>query len=156
MSLFAQQLAKREREQPEKRKAAGPLEYRARVFSETAWGSEKIGKIEPSEWRAEYAWLYSIAMVDGTFIAEPARIWAAAYALVRPGWDVAKVGQLLDEFQRVGLLERAKAEDGKTWGRWVGSENFQPKPERIKKAGYKQGRPDLFTVNHRDPLSNAE
>src|SRR5438105_836414 len=59
MEYFARLMADREAEHPEKLaknlgreqiEDAGLLEYRARVFSEAAWKSEKIDKIEPVEW----------------------------------------------------------------------------------------------------------
>jgi hypothetical protein len=51
---------------------------------------------------------------------------------------------LLDEFERVGLLRRAKDEDGRIWGYWVGSDKFGPTMATIKQARYKTGRLDLF------------
>jgi len=117
----------------------------ARVFSESAWKSDKIFNIKPIEWRAEYAWVYSIALADGTFEASARLVWMAAYASIRPDWDVEKVGQLLDEFERVGLLRRATDTDSKVWGWWVGSDKFLPTPERCEKKRYKTGRRDLFT-----------
>ncbi|SRR6266481_2515287 len=116
----------------------------ARVFSEAAWKSDKIFNIQPVEWRAEYSWIYSIALADGTFEASHRLVWSAAYATVRPDWDIDKVGKLLDELERVGLLQRTVADDGKVWGRWVGSEKFLPTEERCKTHRFKTGRRDLF------------
>ncbi len=151
MDVFAKIMQSRAELQPElltmtreEVEAAGLVEKRTRLFSESAWKSEKIDKIEPVQWRAEYAWLYSIALADGTFEAAPKLVWSAAYAHARPDWDSSKVGELLDELERVGLLERATDENGKVWGHWVGSEPFLPSPERIKKSRYKVGRGDLF------------
>jgi hypothetical protein len=143
MKVFVRILAERERAHPEQ--AVPTMEYRARVFSETAWKSEKIDNIKPVEWRAEYAWLYSIAMADGTFEAAPKQIWAAAYAVVRPDWDTGKVIALLDELERVGLLERKTDEHGKVWGRWTGAQQWLPKKEYVKAHRYKTGRSDLFS-----------
>jgi hypothetical protein len=117
----------------------------ARVFNEAAWKSDKVFNIQPVEWRAEYAWVYSIALADGTFEASPRLVWMAAYASVRPDWDIEKVGHLLDELARVGLLRRTQDEQGKVWGRWVGSEKFLPSQERCKTNRYKTGRGDLFS-----------
>jgi hypothetical protein len=115
----------------------------ARLFYENAWKSDKVLSIQPAEWVSEYAWVYSIATADGTFEASPRLIWMAAYA-GRPDWTPEKVARLLDEFERVGLLVRAKDENGKIWGQWVGSEKFLPSEERCKTARYKVGRRDLF------------
>jgi hypothetical protein len=117
----------------------------ARVFNEAAWKSDKVFNIQPVEWRAEYAWVYSIALADGTFEASPRLVWMVAYASVRPDWDIEKVGHLLDELARVGLLRRTQDEQGKVWGRWVGSEKFLPSQERCKTNRYKTGRGDLFS-----------
>jgi hypothetical protein len=116
----------------------------ARVFNEAAWKSDKVFSIQPVEWRAEYAWLYSIALADGTFEASSRLVWLAAYASVRPDWDQDKVARLLDELERVGLLQRASAEDGKVWGRWVGSEKFLMSEERCLKLRLKMGRRGIF------------
>jgi hypothetical protein len=120
----------------------------ARVFSEAAWKSDKIFNIQPVEWRAEYSWIYSIALADGTFEASHRLVWSAAYATVRPDWDIDKVGKLLDELERVGLLQRTAADDGKVWGRWVGSEKFLPTKERCASHRFKTGRVDLFDIDN--------
>jgi hypothetical protein len=144
MEIFAQILAEREREHPEAE--VSTVEYRARVFSEDAWKSEKVLNIQPAAWIPEYSWLYSIARADGTFEAAPRLVWMAAY-VGRSDWNVEQVGKLLDELERVGLLRRSKADDGKVWGFWVGSEKYGPSKERIEKARYKKGRSDLFENN---------
>jgi hypothetical protein len=127
----------------------------ARVFNEAAWKSDKVLNIQPAEWIPEYAWLYSIALVDGTFEASPRLIWMAAYA-GRLDWDASKVGQLLDELERVGLLARTKDETGKVWGRWVGSEKFLPSKAHVDSHRYKKGRSDLFAVQSSAALDNPE
>jgi len=117
----------------------------ARIFSEDAWKSDKISKIVPSSWRPEYAWLYSIALADGTFEADAHKVWVSAYACVRPDWTCAKVEKLLKEFERVGLLRFATDENGKLWAEWIGSGKFLPTPERCKTNRYKTGRSDIFS-----------
>lgn len=140
-NVFVQLMTLREQQHPEA--AAPTIDYRARVFSEDAWKSEKVLNIQPAAWIPEYAWLYSIARADGTFEAAPRLVWMAAY-VGRSDWNVEQVGKLLDELERVGLLRRSKADDGKVWGFWVGSEKYGPSKERIEKARYKKGRSDLF------------
>lgn len=125
---------------PEKRIAM------ARVVSEKIWTSEKVRNINPKDWQPEYSWLLPIATADGTFECLPHLVWAQAYAFCRDQrWTDEKVGRLLDELVRVGLLQRATDESGKVWGRWVGSEKFLPSPERCKTNRYKTGRGDLFS-----------
>jgi hypothetical protein len=118
----------------------------SRLFSEAVWMSEKIDSLQPQEWRPEYAWLYPIALADGTFEAAPKLVWGAAYAFSRPDWNPAKVAKLLDELERVGLLTRQADESGKVWGRWVGADKHLPTPERAKKLRLKRGRGDLFAA----------
>jgi hypothetical protein len=115
----------------------------ARVISEKIWHSSKLAKVQPQEWRPEYAWLVAIAYVDGTFEADPRDIWARSYAYSRPDWSAEKVAQLLDEFERVGLLQRITDKDGRVWGFWTGSDNFTPPPS--KKSHYKAGKRSLFS-----------
>jgi hypothetical protein len=116
----------------------------ARVISEKIWHSTKIANIEPKEWRPEYAWLVAIAFVDGTFEADARDVWARAYAYSRPDWSAEKVAQLLDELERVGLLQRVTDADGRVWGYWTGSEKFTPPPSKWKH--YRSGKLDLFTA----------
>jgi hypothetical protein len=83
-----------------------------------------------------------LAFVDGTFEADARSIWSRAYAYGRPDWDADKVAKLLDEFERVGLLQRTKDEDGRVWGFWVGSDKFLPAPAHRER--YKAGKRALF------------
>jgi hypothetical protein len=122
-------------------------ETMARVVSEKIWSSQKVRTITPEEWQPEYSWLLPIAAADGTFEADPHLVWAQAYSCNRRKWDTEKVGRLLDELERVGLLQRARDETGKVWGRWVGSEKFLPTKERCKTNRYKTGRGDLFETS---------
>jgi hypothetical protein len=116
----------------------------ARVISEKIWHSTKIANIQPKEWRPEYAWLVAIAFVDGTFEADARDIWARAYAYSRPDWSAEMVAQLLDELERVGLIQRVKDADGRVWGFFTGSDNFTPPPS--KKSHYKAGKRSLFSA----------
>jgi hypothetical protein len=114
----------------------------AKLLSERVWHSAKLSTVQPSEWRPEYAWLMPMAFVDGTFEADPRDIWARAYAYARPDWTPEKVALLLDEFERVGLLQRTTDEEGRVWGFWVGSDNFLPPPAHRER--YKAGKRALF------------
>ena len=140
MEVFAQLMDLREQEHPE---AAVPtFEYRARILNEAIYHSKKIANVQPPEWRAEFAWLLALSNTDGTFEADPRSVWAQAYAFARPDFTSDKVAQLLDEYERVGLLRRAQDTEGRLWGFWVGSDNFQPPPS--KRNHYKKGPRDLF------------
>jgi hypothetical protein len=119
----------------------------ARVVSEKIWSSQKVRNINPEEWQPEYSWLLPIAAADGTFEADAHLVWAQAYSCNRRQWNTENVGRLLDELERVGLLQRADDENGKVWGRWVGSEKFLPSKERCRTNRYKTGRGDLFEAS---------
>jgi hypothetical protein len=141
MEFFAQMMAVRQQQHPEAA-AVRTVEYRARVLNERVWHSEKLRKVQPPTWIPEYAWLVSIACVDGTFELDAHDIWAKAYACNRSDWTPEQVGKLLDEFERVGLLIRKTDENGKIWGFWTGSDNFQPPPSM--KHHFKKGKRSLF------------
>jgi hypothetical protein len=118
-----------------------------RVFSDAAWTSDKV-KALPEDFRAEYAWIYSLALCDGTFECDTRKIWAQCYAPTRKisgkgGFTVERVGELLQELVRVGLLLTQTDAQGKTWGYWVGSEKFLPPRAHWHK--YKRGKGFLFT-----------
>jgi hypothetical protein len=140
MEIFARILGERERAHPETAKPT--MEWRARILNEAIYHSKKIASIQPPEWRAEFAWLLALSNTDGTFEADPRSVWAQAYAFGRPDVTCETVAQILDEYERVGLLRRAQDIDGRLWGFWVGSDNFQPPPS--KRAHYKQGKRALF------------
>lgn len=75
-----------------------------------------MARIEPPEWRAEYANLLPLAMANGVFEANPRRIWATVYAFNRPGRDVEDVAAILNELERVKILFRwTDPGTGKTW-----------------------------------------
>lgn len=117
-------------------------EHVARLISERVWHSKKLSNVHPKEWQPEYTWLLPISFVDGTFEADAQDIWARAYAYAREDWDAGKVAKLLDEFERVGLLQRTTDADGRIWGFWVGSDNFLPPPSHRER--YKVGKRSLF------------
>jgi hypothetical protein len=127
----------------------------AKLISERVWHSKKVRNIQPPEWSAEYTWLLPIAFVDGTFEADAQDIWSRAYACIRQGWDADKVAKLLDEFERVGLLQRTTDTDGKVWGFWVGSDNFLPPPSHRER--YKAGKRSLFgeSSSHQGGIKDA-
>lgn len=125
----------------------------SRVIKDNVYHSNKVSNIQPKEWRPEYSWLLPLSYVDGTFEAEAQHVWAKAYAYSRPDWSTEKVAQLLDEFERVGLLQRTKDEHGRVWGFWTGSDNFTPPPSQ--RSHYKQGKRDLFNDTARAHLEQV-
>lgn len=117
-----------------------------RVFSDAAWTSDKVRAL-PEEFRAEYAWIYSLALCDGTFECDPQKVWAQCYAPVRKisgqgKFTVERVAELLKELQKVGLLLVHNDSSGKQWGYWVGCEKFLPPRGHWHK--YKRGKGFLF------------
>ncbi len=127
----------------------------SRTIKDVMYLSSKLAKVEPPEWRPEFSWILPLSYVDGTFEADPARIWARAYAYSRPDWNAEKVARLLDEFERVGLLYPALAdEDGRLWRKWTGPQWVQVSDSR--KGHYAVGKGALFTqqVAEGQPLVN--
>lgn len=101
-----------------------------RLFSDKAWASDKLAAVQ-EDFRAEYAWIYSLALCDGTFEADPKKVWSSCYAPIRQtakrgAWTVAKVAELLDEFTQKGLLQTRIDSDGKLWGKWTNCEDCLP------------------------------
>lgn len=151
LPIFARILGVRAQAHPEK--DVPTVEYRARILNEAIYRSKKIANVQPPEWRAEFPWLLALSNTDGTFEADPRSVWSQAYAFARPDWTPEQVGQLLDEFERVGLLLRTQDADGRLWGYWVGSDNFQPPPS--KRNHYKKGPRDLFGATKNEPENAA-
>jgi hypothetical protein len=90
------------------------------VDGEAIWLSDKIGLVEPPQYRAEFATLVPLMNGYGTFECSAKVIWAKVYTCNRPDITLAEVAKILDEYQRVGLLFRWE-ENGKVYGHWVGS-----------------------------------
>ena len=112
------------------------------VDGEAVWTSDKLAKVEPLEFRAEYTNLLPLAEADGTFEANARRVWKEVYSYNRQDITVDLVEDILDEFERVGMLLRKKDEDGKVWGYWVGIESRLPSISQRDK--YKPGKASLF------------
>ena len=104
------------------------------------WRSDKLKRVQPASFRAEYANMLPLALADGTFECNPDRVWYEVYAYNRPDVCTENVQKILDEFERVKLLFRWQDSDGKTWGFWTGIEKTLPTPERIGQCRYKVGQ----------------
>lgn len=120
-----------------------------RIFNgDKAWKSDKLKQL-PEPLAAEYAWMYSLALADGTFEANPERIYSDAYSYARNGWNAKKIAKILDKFEEIGLLQRKKDEEGKVWGYWTGSESEMPSETETRK--YKKGKKYIFDTARLNP-----
>lgn len=115
-----------------------------RMFNgDKAWRSDKLKQL-PEPLAAEYAWMYPIALADGTFEADPHKVWSDAYSYNRKGFSPKKIAKILDDFEKCGLLLRTTGADGKVWGFWVGSETELPQETDTRK--FKKGKKFLFDI----------
>lgn len=112
------------------------------VDGEALWGSDKLNQVHPERFRAEFATLVPLALANGSFECDARKIWSRVFSFNRPDVPVEQVETMLDEFERVKMLFRWTAADGKVWGHWVGSDKpgRLPAPSQIKK-GEKTGAP---------------
>lgn len=112
------------------------------VDGEALWRSDKLNKVVPAKFRAEYANLIPLAEADGTFEADPRRVWANVYSYNRPDVTVAQVSEMLSAFEEAGMLVRKVDENGKVWGMFVGIE--ERLPAKSQRGRYKQGKASVF------------
>lgn len=112
------------------------------IDGDRLWRSEKLKKVEPPSYRAEYANLLPIALADGTFECSADRVWCDVYSFNRPDITSEQVAKILDEFERVKLLFRWQDQDKKTWGYWVGmvEKGLLPSKKRAKTHRLKMGK----------------
>jgi len=112
------------------------------VDGEGLWRSDKLSQVEPHNFRSEYANLLPLAMANGSFEANPRRIWSTVYCYNRPDVTVTLVEQILAEFERVKLLFRwIDGATGKEWGYWIGIEKpgRLPTPSRLRERHERLG-----------------
>lgn len=112
------------------------------IHGEGVWRSDKLKRVEPEWVRAEYANLIPLALANGVFEANPARIWADVYSYNRPDVKPSDVEQILNSLEAGKLLFRWTATDGKVWGYWVGIE----KPGRLPGKS-RRGRNEVIGPN---------
>lgn len=112
------------------------------IDGDALWRSDKLSHVNPPSFRAEYANLIPLALADGTFECNARRVWADVYSYNRPDITVAAVEEILDEFEKVGLLTRQSDEKGKVWGFWVGIEKRLPSESTRER--YKKGMSSVF------------
>src|ERR1700722_13635695 len=92
------------------------------VDGEALWRSDKLAQVQPPEFRSEYANLIPLAESDGSFEANARRVWTEVYSYNRPDVTPDLVEDMLNEFERVGMIRRTKDENGKVWGIFIGIE----------------------------------
>jgi len=87
---------------------------------EAMWSSDKLAAC--ASWaQAEYAWLYGLADVNGSFELTNLRVLWGKVAAIRKELSIERLEQVFEEFVTHGLLfvwER----DGKKFGHWTGSD----------------------------------
>ena len=128
------------------------------IDGDALWRSDKLTQVQPPSYRAEYANMIPLALADGYFECNPRRVWADVYSYNRPDITVQIVEDILDEFERVGLISRKSDEKGKIWGFWTGIESRLPCESQRDR--YKQGKPNGMSVvaasgQHPDNILNG-
>lgn len=106
------------------------------IDGERTWRSQKLRRVQPESYRAEYLWLFALANDVASFECDPEIIHAMCYAAVRPSVMVEDVKLILAEFERVKLLYRWKIGD-QIWGYWTGTEKpglLPPPSQRYNKG----------------------
>jgi len=96
------------------------------IQGEAIWDSNKLLRV-PDEYRSEYTNLLPLALANGSFECNPNKIWSRVYRYNRADKDREFVKRALEAFESAKMLFRWEAEDGVTWGYWVGIE----KPGRL-------------------------
>jgi hypothetical protein len=105
------------------------------IDGEGLWRSDKLARIQAPWIKAEYANLLPLAHANGSFEANPRRIWSTVYSYNRPEITVEQVEQILVEFERVKLLFRwIDGPTGKQWAYFIGIEKpgRLPPPSRLR------------------------
>jgi len=110
------------------------------IDGERLWGSDKLRLVVPEKFRAEYSNMIPLALADGSFECDAYRVWSQVYAYNRSDVDVEAVESILTELERVKLLFRWTARDGKKWGFWVGIDSEGLLPSDGHKKRYKLGK----------------
>ena len=106
------------------------------VDGEGVWRSDKLAKVDPDWMRAEFANLIPLALANGTFEAEPRRVWSVVYSYNRPCVTVETVEQILRAYQAAGMLFLwTDSSTMKVWGYFPGIEKpgRLPAQSRLKK-----------------------
>ena len=110
------------------------------ISGERVWNSRKIKLLQP-EHRAEYAWIYPMALANGVFECSARNVWFTCYKN-RQDITEEKVGAILADFQAVGLLFVWTEPDGSEWGYWTGAHSeygLLPPASQLKTGHYTMG-----------------
>lgn len=89
--------------------------------------------------KAEYANLLPLAMANGTFEANPEKVWSKVYSYNRREISPEQVAAMMDELERVRMVFRWKDPSGKQWGYFIGID----KPGRLPPASRIRGAHEL-------------
>src|SRR5216683_989241 len=92
------------------------------VDGEGLWKSDKLAKVTPPKYRAEYANLLPLALANGVFECSVSRVWSQVFAFNRPEVSRKDVENILQSFEDVGLLLRWADVSGKEWAYFTGSD----------------------------------
>jgi hypothetical protein len=103
------------------------------IDGEALWQSHKLSQVQPEKYRGELANLLPLMSVNGSFEADARLIWSQVYGFNRPKVTLKDVEAMLKEFERVKILFRWTAEDGKAWGYFVGVEKAGRLPPPSKR-----------------------
>jgi hypothetical protein len=103
------------------------------IDGEALWQSHKLSQVQPEKYRGELANLLPLMSVNGSFEADARLIWSQVYGFNRPKVTLKDVEAMLKEFERVKILFRWTAVDGKVWGYFVGVEKAGRLPSPSKR-----------------------
>ena len=109
------------------------------INGEALWRSDKLAKVNPPKFRAEYANILPLALANGVFEVNPSRVWSEVYSYNRTDVSRGEVAKILQAFEDVGLLFRWTDDTGKAWGYWTGSEKPGRLPSRSMRKHYEVG-----------------
>ena len=104
------------------------------IDCDALWQSSRLRRVE-ARWIGEFANLLPLALAYGAFECNPRRVWSLVDAFNR---DVTEnqVAEILNAFERAGMLFRWVHADGKQWGYLVGIEKAGRLPESSHRKRY--------------------
>jgi hypothetical protein len=109
------------------------------IDGQGVWRSDKLARVGPAKFRAEYANILRLSLANGVFESSPSRVWAEVYSFNRPDIARSDVERLLQAFEDVGLLFRWTDEGGKAWAYFTGSEKRGRLPAKSLRERYGVG-----------------
>jgi hypothetical protein len=106
-----------------------------RILDGALWRSAKLRSL-PGNFALHYANWIPLAAANGVFEADLALIQSTVYSYILPNISISDVGDILDAFEKAGLVQVYKA-NGKTWGYFTGIEKSGRLPELRYLSRYK-------------------